>query len=261
MKRTGEQSAYIKKFEADIIALQEVLPSSETKWREELSGNYAHIISSFDPAPNAAVLTKKRMFGQIIASKFPPTAIPPDQMKVPWQERNLSVQLHAPGRDIRLLTTHISPGASNGWIKIETIKEIVENLLSNLGADQILCGDFNTPQSESAELGVVTFGQRITKKGKAVVRAKFRGGSGEDWDAAERALFEDLKRHGIRDAFRGRNPDRFDAFSWSFKRNGKIFGNRFDHVFVSEGFEVESCEFKNDQNNLSDHSPILAVLT
>ena len=108
---------------------------------------------------------------------------------------------------------------------------------------------------------MVTFGQRITKGGKAVARAKFRGGSGEDWDAAERALFEDLKRYGIRDAFRDRNPNRFDAFSWSFKRNGKIFRNRFDHVFVSEGFEVESCEFKNDQNNLSDHSPILAVLT
>ena len=91
------------------------------------------------------------MFGQIIASKFPLTAIPPDQMKVPWQERVLSVQLHAPGRDIRLLTTHIPPGASNGWIKIETIQGIVEHLLSNLGADQSLCGDFNTPQSLSAE--------------------------------------------------------------------------------------------------------------
>ena len=162
---------------------------------------------------------------------------------------------------MRLLTTHIPPGASNGWIKIETINGIIKDLLSNLGKDQILCGDFNTPQSESARLGVVTFGQRITKGGEAVVRAKFRGGSGEDWDAAERALFEDLKQVGIRDAFRDKHPELFDAYSWSFKRNGKIFRNRFDHVFVSEGFKVESCEFKNDQNHLSDHSPILAVLT
>ena len=127
VQRTEEQSAYIKKFEADIIALQEVLPSSETKWRDQLSRDYAHIISSFELAPDTAVLKKKRMFGQIIASKFPLTPIPPNQMQVPWQERVLSVQLHAPGRDIRLLTTHIPPGASNGWIKIETIKGIVEN--------------------------------------------------------------------------------------------------------------------------------------
>ncbi len=172
-----------------------------------------------------------------------------------------TVQLHAPERDIRFLTTHIPPGASDGWIKIETKQGIVENLLSNLGAEQNLCGDFNTPQSVSAELGVVTFNQRSTKGGKAVVRTKLRGGSAEDWDAAERSLSEDLKRHGIRDAFSDRNPNRFDAFSWSFKRNGKILRNRFDHVFVSDGFEVESCEFRNDQNHLSDHSPILAVFT
>ena len=182
-------------------------------------------------------------------------------MQVPWRERALSVQLHAPERDLRFLTTHIPAGASDGWIKVETIQGIVENLLSNLGANQILCGDFNIPQSVSAELDVVTFGQWITKGGKAVVRTKLRGGSGEDWDAAERALFEDLKQVGIRDAFRDKHPELFDAYSWSFKRNGKIFRNRFDHVFVSEGFEVEFCEFKNDQNNLSDHSPILAVLT
>ena len=90
---------------------------------------------------------------------------------------------------------------------------------------------------------MVTFGQRITKGGKTVVRVELRGRSGEDWDAAERSLFEDLKRHGIRDACSDRNPNRFDAFSWSFKRNGKILRNRFDHVFVSEGFEVEYSEF------------------
>ena len=88
-----------------------------------------------------------------------------------------------------------------------------------------------------------------------------RGRSGEEWDAAERVLFEDLKRHGIRDAFSGRNPNRFDAFNWSFKRNGKILRIGFDHVFVSECFEVEYSECINDHNYPSDHSPILAVLT
>jgi exonuclease III len=127
VKRTEDQFAFLRKFEADIVALQEIIPSSEIKWRERLSGDYAHIISSFELAPNVEVLKKKRMFGQIIASKFPLTPIPPDQMQVPWQERVLSVQLHTPERNIRLLTTYIPPGASNGWIKIATLKGIIEN--------------------------------------------------------------------------------------------------------------------------------------
>jgi endonuclease/exonuclease/phosphatase family metal-dependent hydrolase len=76
VKRTEDQFAFLRKFEADIVALQEIIPSSEIKWRERLSGDYAHIISSFELAPNVEVLKKKRMFGQIIASKFPLTPIP-----------------------------------------------------------------------------------------------------------------------------------------------------------------------------------------
>ena len=260
VKRTEDQFTFLRKFGADIVALQEIIPSSETKWRELLNRDYEHIISSFELAPDVAVLKKKRMFGQIIASKFPLTPIPPDQMRVPWQERVLAVQLHAPKRDVRLLTTHIPPGASNGWIKIATLKGIIEDLLSNLGDDHILCGDFNTPQSESAELGLVTFGQRITGDGRAITRKNFRGGEGKEWDAVERTLFEDLKKYGIRDAFREKHPTSFDSYSRSFVRRGKTFRNRFDHVFLSEALTVETCEFQNNQGELSDHSPIVTVI-
>ena len=43
---------------------------SDKKLKELLSTNYKNIISSFDLAPDLKILTKKRMFGQIIASNF-----------------------------------------------------------------------------------------------------------------------------------------------------------------------------------------------
>jgi len=258
VKYTAEQYLYLKKLEPDVIALQEVLPKSVNIWREVLSADYSNIISSFDLAPDHSILKNKRMFGQLIASKFPVTPIPPDQMNVPWQERVLSVYLHAGKKKIRFITTHIPPGSSNGWIKIQMIKGLVESLIVNESSDQILCGDFNTPQSESSDFGVVTFGQRITKSGKPSVRRSFRGGLGQDWDRWERALFEELPLHGIRDAYRVTHPHTYDAFSWSFKRKDKIFRNRFDHIFVSDAFDVQSCDYSNDQGFLSDHSPIIA---
>ena len=260
VKYTAEQYLYLKKLEPDVVALQEVLPKSVNIWREVLSADYSNIISSFDLAPDHSILKSKRMFGQLIASKFPVTPIPPDRMNVPWQERVLSMYLYTGKKKIRFITTHIPPGSSNGWIKIQMIKGLVESLIFNESSHQILCGDFNTPRSESSDFGVVTFGQRITKSGKPSVRRSFRGGLGQDWDRWERALFEELPLHGIRDAFRTMHPQSYDAYSWSFTRKGKIFRNRFDHFFVSAGLEIKSCDFSNDQGNLSDHSPVLVVV-
>ena len=256
VKYTVEQYVYLQDFDADVIALQEVLPKSVTIWRDSLGADYPYIISSFDLVPDHTILKSKRMFGQLIASKFPVTPFPPDQINIPWQERALSVYLHACKRKIRFITTHIPPGSSNGWIKIQTIKGLVESLIVNESSHQILCGDFNTPQSESSDFGVVTFGQRITKSGEPRVRRSFRGGLGIEWDRWERALFEELPQHGIRDAYRVKHPHTYDAFSWSLKRKGKIFRNRFDHIFISDAFDVQSCDYPNDQSFMSDHSPI-----
>jgi NAD(P)-dependent dehydrogenase (short-subunit alcohol dehydrogenase family) len=41
------------------------------------------------------------------------------------------------------------------------------------------------------------------------------------------------------------------------KRKGKIFRRRFDHFFASEQFTVKSCYYSYDNDNLSDHSPMI----
>ena len=257
LKRTEEQFCFILNQQPDVIALQEILPSTEQKYRSLLADVYPNIISSFDLAPDKSILRGKRMFGQLMASKVPFTAINPEKFAVPWQERILSVTLSAPTRTLDFHTTHIPPGTSNGWVKIFMIEGIVKTIISSLPVPQILCGDFNTPQAETEEYGIVTFGQRFKAAREPVIYKKFRGGTGTDWDTGERCLFEGLRTHGVVDSFRTMHPNNYEAYSWSFTRKGKNFRNRFDHFFASEELTVKECEYLNYQGNLSDHSPII----
>ena len=93
IKYSEEQVNFINSFKPDVIALQEVLISSDKKLKDLLSKNYKNIVSSFDLAPDLKILTKKRMFGQIIASNFKLEPNNPKDFNVPWQERVLSVKL------------------------------------------------------------------------------------------------------------------------------------------------------------------------
>ena len=107
------------------------------------------------------------------------------------------------------------------------------------------------------QYGIVTFGQRFKASGEPAIYKTFRGGTGADWDTGERRLFEELKTHGILDSVRKRHPNSYEAYSWNFTRKGKNFRNRFDHFFASEELTIQTCEYLNNQGNLSDHSPII----
>lgn len=257
LKRAAAQVDFIQKFDADIIALQEVIPSTEERYRILLRGDYTHITSSFELVTEPHLLTKKRMFGQLLASKFPLRVMDPVEMPIPWTERVLSCEITLNDKNIKLHTAHVPPGSSNGWIKIDTINGIVSYLASKSNESHILCGDFNTPQLETADSRLVTFGQKLTSSGKIKTLTKFRGGLGADWDAGERALFEQLPLYRIVDSFRVRNPTDFDAYSWSYSRQGKVFKRRFDHFFASDDLTVLNCRYCNTQGNLSDHAPMI----
>ena len=260
LKRVEEQSGFISKHQPDIVAFQEVLPSTEAAFRKFLSPNYPFIVSSFELADNLSLLIKKRMFGQLIASKYEIEKQNPKLFNVPWPERVLSVSVKVGPKKYDIHTTHIPPGSSNGWTKVEMIDGIVNYFQNRRENFQILCGDFNTPQKEDKENGIITFAQRIRIDAHVVVRAKFRGGLGKDWDAAERSLFEKLNDYGLVDVFRTLYPNDFTAYSWQFKRQGKIFRTRFDHIFADKRLEFLTCKYLNDQCDLSDHSPIFAHL-
>lgn len=258
LKRVEGQVSFIERFNPDIIALQEVIPSTEKQFHFRLKKAYPYRVSSFELAPDQTILKRARMFGQLICSKSPLEPFSPTIMPVPWQERVLSVRVCHSDITFDLHTTHIPPGVSNKWIKIEMIEGIIGYLVQN-PRGQLLCGDFNTPKAEFENHGLVTFGQNIDKTGRVKTKRKFRGGSGAAWDAGERCLFESLPKHGITDSFRKLHPDDFGAYSWLYRRGEKSFTFRFDHFFASEDLQPISCAYQNNQGELSDHSPILAV--
>ena len=121
VKYAYDQAKLIEEFNPNIVALQEIILSSEKKFKKLLSKNYKHIVSSFELAPDLSLLTKKRMFGQIIASNFPLKPEDPNNLDVPWKERVLSAKITINGSEIYFHTTHIPPGSQNGWIKIEAL--------------------------------------------------------------------------------------------------------------------------------------------
>ena len=252
------QSRYIKSHNADIIALQEILPSTDVGFKKAMRGDYPYSVSSFDLADDKTVLTKKRMFGQIILSKFPLVGLDPKAFDIPWTERVLSVEADTPYGLIDVHTTHIPPGSSNGWTKIEMLNGIVDYFHGPHRNAQILCGDFNTPKDENFENGIITFGQRLNNRGRAVLKKSFRGGLGYDWDMGERSLFKTNDTYKLRDLFREQHPNDYTAFSWEFTRKGKNFRTRFDHIFADDKLTCSNCFYSNTQNSLSDHSPIIA---
>lgn len=258
LKRTPQQYDLINKINPDVVALQEILPSTELEFKKLLKNKFPYIVSSFELAKDLTILKNKRMFGQLIASKYPFTPLDPKNFQIPWPERVLSVLLDVDDKKLQIHTTHIPPGSSNGWIKIDTIKGIVGYFSETSDYDQILCGDFNTPQKEDEENGIITFGQTIRASGQVVTKKQFRGGLGVEWDKGERSLFNELIEYGLIDVFRELNPNNYNEYSWQFIRKNRTFNKRFDHIFADTQLKAISCNYHNSPSELSDHRPIVA---
>ena len=78
-----EKIDLINKISPDIIALQEILLSTEFEFKKLLKNKYPYIVSSFELATDKTILKNKRMFGQLIASKYPFTPLDPKNFKIP----------------------------------------------------------------------------------------------------------------------------------------------------------------------------------
>jgi endonuclease/exonuclease/phosphatase family metal-dependent hydrolase len=91
------------------------------------------------------------MFGEIIASKYQLTPLEPERPGIPWPERLLSAEIQFPNSHFFFHATHIPPGSSNGWMKIDMITGVTDYLLASPEQTHILCGDFNTPKAEILE--------------------------------------------------------------------------------------------------------------
>ena len=169
-----------------------------------------HVLFSFDLAPTGFVAAGPRRYGLMLASRWPLEALDPCEFSVPWPERVLSAIVAAPGGPVEVHTTHVPPGASNGWIKIEHLEALRAGLQHVSRAPRVVCGDFNTPRRELPDGAVITWAQ--TEDGRTI------HARGPRWDAAERSVIVGFGEIGLRTCFASctdtrpnRRPGYYDA--------------------------------------------------
>ena len=260
------QIKLLKNYMPDIITLQEITINSLEKIRLKLiEVGYKNIVSSFDICNDISLLSGKRKYGQIIASKLDISPENPSNFDIPFIERVLTVNLKLNGKKIKIHTTHAPPGSTNGVVKINHFKGIYDYFLNSKHDIHILTGDFNTPKYEHKELGLITWGQDITKNNEIVFsRAKESDEcSAEEWDESERKIMLGLPSIGLKDVYRELYSYDIQDYSWILKRKGKIISQRrYDHIFASTIFNYISAEYIHSplDTRISDHSALLICL-
>jgi endonuclease/exonuclease/phosphatase family metal-dependent hydrolase len=243
----------------DILTLQEVSVEQADSFRKRLSEmGLQNVLYS-----GSADSSEKR-YGNIIASRWPIESVDGDSVKasLPWPQLVAHGVIRVGGSLVNVITAHVPNGAGNGWAKIDTLRGLAKIIEGVRGSHCILTGDFNEPQFALQDDRIVTFGQVQTSDGtyRCWNQWEFKGrsGTGEEWDAAVRWFFEKRDDHGLRHAF-------WDASGYGSMEPSHVSrGNPrwFDHIFVSKGFQVESCEYLHDVRlkGLSDHSALTAQL-
>jgi len=251
------QAAAIARRSPDIVALQEVTLKSATLWRAALpEAGLPHMIDSFSSSPPWEPAGPRR-YGLMIAGRFPLTVVISPHA-VPWPERILSTAVVTPRGAITVHTTHIPPGSSNGWIKVEMLEAVAAIVSDPSDTPCILCGDFNLPQAETPQGRIVTWGEDIGIDGEPRVWRRWRGGDGHRWDAAERTIMEGGSRRHLIDAYRHLHGYDREEYSWFVKRGLRRIGRRFDHAFCSPGLKINRCEYLQTvrEDGLSDHAAL-----
>jgi exonuclease III len=213
----SDQVEALRRRAPDVVALQEVTNGSHPQLAEGLASiGLAHSKFSLSLSRTSQQSTGPRSFGQLIASRWPTTALPPEKFSVPWPEKVLSVLVRSPKGSIEVHVVHIPPGASNGWTKIRTFEGIYKRLATKSRRPRILCGDFNCPQEETKDGETITWGQDVID-GRGVCWGRWKGGTGVEWDRAERSVLVGLADFDLPDVFRtfGRAE-----YSWYVKAKG-----------------------------------------
>ena len=240
----------------DLITLQEVRlehPDGFRKGLVEMGLQFVHYSRRVDLPCKSYV--------NMIASRWPLDAVELryPRKELPWPQALTEVSISVGGRSIAVITSHMPNGARNGWDKIDTFQVLRKLVGEAKGRPCIVTGDLNEPQFGIHHGRVLTWGQ---EEGRFKCWNKWtfneRTGTGEEWDAAVRSLFEGQAEHGLRHAYwEAHGQGRRDASHLS--RGQKRW---FDHIFVSADFRVELCEYLHKLRGpgLSDHSALTARL-
>lgn len=247
-----QQAKVLEDRRVDIVALQEVRVNALKNFQELFPGlGLPYMEESVHLADEHG-----RRYGELLASRWPFRRIPAILPETLFPERVLSVVIDTPWGEIELHTAHIVPGSSKGLKKIEMFEGIYQHLRNQSNRPRILCGDFNSPQLETTDGRIVTWGQKIRKDGEIATKRGY-----EKWDAGERSVLEGLAEYDLLDVYRELNRYEVQAFSWISKRKGKVTQRRFDHVFASGVLNAVECQYLGYvlEQCLSDHAAIEAV--
>ncbi len=240
-KLLEEQVAAVARQEADLVALQEIRPSTSSRWREGLAA--AGLRFAID---SSAFLGARRLFN-LTACRWELIELP--GVGAPQPERVLSGVAASPLGQIELHNAHIPPAPSNGLIKVETCEALFARLARPCDRHRVLCGDLNTPRFESSDGQVETFASNHPEH---VAR----------WDAAERSLLTGLAEWDLCDAFRDLNGYERRDVSWVMHtRARRKAAHRLDHVLASASLRPIACDYLHGwrEAGLSDHSAIEAL--
>jgi endonuclease/exonuclease/phosphatase family metal-dependent hydrolase len=141
----------------DLVALQEVQAGIVEDLRVGFAAmRLAHCVDTTELAAN-----HKRKYSVLIASRWPLQELPSSAFNIPQPERLCSALVASPGGVLELHAVHVPNGASYRWKKVETFEGLYDRLARVSRHPRILCGDFNTPQTERDDGEIVTWGQDI----------------------------------------------------------------------------------------------------
>jgi exonuclease III len=257
VKMLSRQIEYLAAHQPDIVTLQEVTKTTAPLFKGLLpSLGLKHIVCSIDFVIDSSSLKGPRRYGLLIASKWDLSNPKIGGELITWPERFLSVTVETPHLPIKIHTTHIPPGSSNGWIKIEMLEGIFQTLVTENYPYRILSGDFNMPQEELPTGEVITWAYKKNSKGEYIP-----GRRNERWDQGERNIIIGLKEHDLEDVYRRLYGYSKEGFSWLLKMKEKTWKRRFDHVFASNDLHPVHAEYQHDARieKASDHA-ILEVM-
>lgn len=233
--------AAVARYEPDLVALQEIRPSTSDGWRSALAD--AGLAHALDSSP---FRSGRRIFN-LTASRWPLLELP--GVGSPQPERILSALVESPVGPVELHNVHIPPAPSNGLAKAEACEALFMALARTSPHHRILCGDLNTPRNELETGEVETF-------------ASNHPGYEERWDAAERSLLTGLAEWDLHDAFRELNGYERRDVSWVMHtRSRRRAGHRLDHVLAARSLNAIWCDYLHEwrEAELSDHSAIGAI--
>jgi exonuclease III len=236
-ERISYQVAALAARAPDIVALQEVRINRVAEYGRALQdAGLPYIVDGFDGATGP--FTGSRAAGVLVASRWP-CAVAPDARaayRLPWPERLLSLAIDAPCGRVECHTVYVPIGFPNRdfAVRIGTLEGLATGLGCDVGGHRLLCGDFNLPQSETAEGEVITFGQTRRKNGAfAITNATMH--------ASERRVLTGLAAFDLTDVYRALHGYGRQEFSWYHPVSNNGF--RLDHVLASRSLRARECRY------------------